>query len=336
MTTSLDPLPPTPQPFRLPRELLQALHRRSAWRGAWAVAFDWLLVAGAFALFLAWPGVASAGVALVVIGGRQLGMGILMHDCAHRALFRSATTNDVVGEWLCAAPMGADLAVYRAYHMTHHRHTGTAADPDLANYAGYPVSRASLARKVARDLTGLTGLRALATLAALYATADPRAVGTGYAYRRDGDAGEAAATGGWGTRVRRGLWHARRILLVQAAMLAVFIAIGHPLAWLLWPAAWMTTYMVFSRIRNAAEHGALPGTMTADPWANTRSVTARWWERLTVAPHHVNFHLEHHLAPTVPGYRLPRLRAWLQAQGVVGELPVVDGYGAVVRALVSR
>ncbi|MBV8500542.1 MAG: fatty acid desaturase, partial [Paucibacter sp.] len=59
------------------------------------------------------------------------------------------------------APVFVDLAIYRGYHMTHHVKTGTAQDPDLGNYANYPVSRASLLRKFGRDLTGRSGLRAL-------------------------------------------------------------------------------------------------------------------------------------------------------------------------------
>jgi fatty acid desaturase len=110
-------------------------------------------------------------------------------------------------------------------------------------------------------------------------------------------------------------------------------ALGHPLAWLLWPAAWLTTYMLFARIRNAAEHGALPGTTTTDVWSNTRTVAANWLERLTVAPNRVNFHLEHHLAPTVPCYRLPELHRWLEASGMLARASVATGYVDVVRAL---
>jgi fatty acid desaturase len=76
--------------------------------------------------------------------------------------------------------------------------------------------------------------------------------------------------------------------------------------------------------------------MSTDPWTNTRSVRARWWERLTVAPHFVNFHFEHHLAPTVPAHQLPRLHRWLAEQGVLARVQVAPGYGAVLRALTSR
>jgi fatty acid desaturase len=315
----------------LGREQWAALNARSTWRALWALGVNWGLVVAGFAIAIARPDPLGVLAAMILIGGRQLGLGILMHDCAHRALFPSAAANDRAGQWLCAAPVFADLDVYRRYHMTHHRTTGTGEDPDLPNYSGYPVSKASFARKLLRDVTGLTGLRAAAALAALYAHADPRALQLGYSYRRD--AGGAPA----GTRsIRHLAWNLRRVLLAQAVLLALLWSLGHPLAYLLWPASWLTTYMLFSRIRNAAEHGGLPGTHSADEWLNTRSVRARWWERLTVAPNHVNWHFEHHMAPTVPGYRLAEMHRLLKQSALPRPMPLANGYGEVVRALVRR
>ena len=307
-----------------------ALQRRSARRAAWALCLNWGLVVFAFALASAWPNALGVLAAIVVLGGRQLGLGILMHDCAHRAFLPSRSANDFVGQWLCAAPVFADLDVYRRYHMTHHRHAGTDQDPDLPNYRGYPVAPASLARKVLRDLVALTGVRAAMALVMLYSHADPCAVPFGYSYRS-----EAGSPRG-DRSLRHLLWNLRRILFVQGIGFALLWALGHPLAYLLWLASWLTSYMLFSRIRNAAEHGGLPGTMSTDPWANTRSVKAGWLARLTVAPNHVNWHFEHHLAPTVPGYRLRALHRLLAGRALPAPLPLWSGYGAVVRSLVQR
>jgi len=312
----------------LSREQLTSLQCRSISRAAWALCVNWGLVAAAFAIAITWANALGVLAAMVLLGGRQLGLGILMHDCAHRGFLPSAKANDWVGQWLCAAPVFADLDVYRRYHMTHHRHAGTDQDPDLPNYRGYPVSPGSFARKVLRDAMGLTGLRAALALTMLYARADPNAVQLGYSYRRQ--AGKARAE----RSHRHLLWNLRRVLLVQGIGLAVLWALGHPLAYLLWPASWLTSYMLFSRIRNAAEHGGLPGTMSTNQWLNTRSVKAGWLARLTVAPNHVNWHFEHHLAPTVPGYRLAELHRLLAQQALPNPLPLWAGYGAVVRSLV--
>jgi len=41
-------------------------------------------------------------------------------------------------------------------------------------------------------------------------------------------------------------------------------------------------------------------------------------------PHHVNYHLEHHLYPAVPHYHLPRLHRLLRAKGVLEGAEVRD------------
>lgn len=258
-----------------------------------------------------------------------------MHECAHRSFLPSRRANEWVGTWLLAAPIYADLAVYRSYHMTHHVKTGTEDDPDLANYVEYPVSAASFARKMVRDLIGLSGLRAMLTLGALYSHKNPSKLRIGYAHRSRGAITESDAAEGTNPRALRYLiWNTRRIAVVHGAGLGLLWALGHPLAYLLWPAAWLTSYMFYSRIRNAAEHGGLRGTMSEDPFANTRTVIARWWERLTVAPNFVNFHFEHHLAPTIPSYRLPELHRYLATSGALTRFPIEQGYIRVIRQLI--
>ena len=62
------------------------LRSRSDWMGAYLVLHAWGVIALAMAFFIAWPNPLSFVIAVVVIGGRQLGLAILMHDAAHRAL----------------------------------------------------------------------------------------------------------------------------------------------------------------------------------------------------------------------------------------------------------
>ena len=100
----------------------------------------WGVIALAMALFIAWPNPLSFIVAVVLIGGRQLGLAILMHDAAHRALFKTTWLNDTVGAFLCGWPVGASLTLYRPYHLSHHRHTQQKEDPDLILSAPFPIS----------------------------------------------------------------------------------------------------------------------------------------------------------------------------------------------------
>ena len=59
------------------------LSARSSWQGLALVAFAWALIFAAGALFVLWPNPLTYIVAVMLIGARQLGLAILMHDAAH-------------------------------------------------------------------------------------------------------------------------------------------------------------------------------------------------------------------------------------------------------------
>jgi fatty acid desaturase len=87
------------------------------------VAHAWGVIAASMALFAWWPNPFTFLLGVMVIGGRQLGLAILMHDAAHGLLLANRRANDRVGAWLCAWPVFASLALYRPYHLQHHRFT---------------------------------------------------------------------------------------------------------------------------------------------------------------------------------------------------------------------
>ena len=95
----------------------------------------------------------------MIIGSRQLGLAILMHDAAHRALFGKQSLNDYLGFWVCGCPILADLYSYRRYHLLHHKYAQTEQDPDKTLSKPFSVTRVSLFRKFLRDFTGQTGIK---------------------------------------------------------------------------------------------------------------------------------------------------------------------------------
>lgn len=129
--------------------------------GALSLAKDWGLIIFSFAICFVWPNPLIFLVAIILLAGAQVGLSILMHDASHRALFANDKVNDFIGEYLCALPTFNSLAGYRSYHMAHHRLAGTIDDPDLHMTEQYPVSKASLRRKLLRDISGLTGIKSL-------------------------------------------------------------------------------------------------------------------------------------------------------------------------------
>jgi len=152
----------TPGKSYLTSDEIRTLANRSDLMGAWLILHCWGVVAVSVTMFAWLPNPITFILAVMLIGSRQLGMAILMHDAAHNALFKTRWVNEFAGEWLCGRPILAELSAYRHYHLTHHRFTQTDKDPDLALSSKFPTSRASLKRKFFRDLTGQTGIKQLA------------------------------------------------------------------------------------------------------------------------------------------------------------------------------
>jgi len=280
-------------------EQVQRLRARSDLVGALLVLHAWALAFAGMALFVWWPNPLTFVLAVMVIGTRQLGLAILMHDAAHGLLFADRRLNEWVGSWLCAAPVFTSLELYRPYHLTHHRHTQQAEDPDLGLSAPFPITAKSLWRKIGRDLSGRT------------------------AYQRRLE------------QFRRGLAKEGKAFVVNFVLLGALAAAGY---WWLYPLLWLvplaTWYQLVSRIRNIAEHAMVPDD--DDPLRNTRTTLANFLERLFVAPYWVNYHLEHHLFMFVPCWRLPAAHRALLATGAREHMEIQPGYAAVLRLATSR
>jgi fatty acid desaturase len=122
------------------------LTSRSPLRGLWLVAHAWGTIAAAIALVALWPNPLTWLIAVMVVGTRQLGLAILMHEAAHGGLHGNKAINEWLGQWLCAVPVGADLASYRSYHLQHHRFTQQPEDPDLSLSAPFPITKESYTR----------------------------------------------------------------------------------------------------------------------------------------------------------------------------------------------
>lgn len=285
----------------LDRDQLRALRGLSRLRGLGSIAWTWGWIAACFVAYWLAPtirgraAVVIAGV--VLVSGRQLGLAVLMHEGAHWLLLPGRRANDRVSNWLCAYPLLLDTASYRAIHLQHHKHTWTDDDPDLGLAAPFPISKASFRRKVARDLLGLTGLKRYAFLLATWR------------FRR---------APFWGFAITNG------------AMLAACWAAGIWEAYLLlWLLPSLTGFSLVLRLRSIAEHAAVsdPG----DPMRQTRTTLAHPIVRFFMAPHHVGYHLEHHLYMYIPHYRLARVHRLLDEAGALEGAEIARGYAGVWR-----
>jgi fatty acid desaturase len=315
LTATPDDLPPASK-RRLKdlftREQLNYLTARSDAWGLWAVGSTWGVIALAFAALAHWPHPVVFVLVMAVLGGRQLALAILQHEGSHGTLFRSRWANDVLTDWLCARPIWQNLPKYKVHHLGHHTRTGTADDPDISLHRDYPVTRASLVRKMLRDLSGLTGLKLVYGLVMMDAGVFKWTVANEIERlppSQDGFLLRAAQT----------LRNMGPMLLTNGVLWGVLAATGHAWLYAAWVLAFLTFLPLFIRIRSIAEHGCL--ARTPDMFLNTRTTRAGWLARMTVAPVNVNFHMEHHLMASVPYHRLPQMHAWLRERSGVPQPP---------------
>jgi fatty acid desaturase len=296
----------------LPKELIQQLTRRSAWRATLAVLGDFAVLAAAIAVALAyWPNPLALVPAVLIIGTRQHALFVIAHDAAHYTLYERRWLNDLVGR-ACAMLQGLSMCTYRVIHRLHHNNLYGPLDPDTALHGGYPRGRRYLIRKLAKDLSGLTAWK---TYAYFLGGAPALNTSTNVALRPLDDTSAKL----------RGEARSDRNLVIgfHVVMLVVFAASGYLAQYLvLWVLPLVTVVQAVLRLRAIAEHGAT--TDFSSPLTAARSNLGPAWLRWLIFPHHVNYHIEHHLYASVPHYNLPRLHAEMQRQGVLQGAEVIS------------
>jgi fatty acid desaturase len=287
------------------------ISKQSVFMGPLLVACAWAVIIGAGALFIWMPNPITYVLAVMLIGTRQLGLAILEHEAAHGTLHPNAKFNDWLAEWLCGAAVGGSLKRYRPYHLTHHKYTEQAEDPDLVLSRPFPVTRGSIARKFVRDLTGQTfyKLRIAPFIEKVKGKQrkPPRVPDT------------------------PGL----RFWIVNGVMIVATSALGY---WWAWPALWIvpmaTWFPLVTRLRSMAEH-AMVNTQD-DPFTHARTTIANPLERLFIAPFWVHYHCEHHCFMYVPCYNLEKAHKLLLGKGFRERMRITKGYVEVLRRCGSK
>lgn len=287
------------------------LARKSAWKGPALVAHAWIVIGLAAAMAMAFP--ITIPLAVMIIGARQLGLAILMHDASHGALHGDLKVNDFLGDRL--TPGG--LVAYRTYHLGHHKFAQQAEDPDLALSAPFPITPLSLRRKIVRDLTGQTYYK--------------QRWGGLVKRLRERQPGEPLLP-----ILKDAVVSRKRFLIGMVVTFAATAPFGF---WWAWPVLWLlpqaTWLPMITRLRNIAEHACVAKD-EPDPLRHARTTRANLLERIFLAPYWVNYHCEHHMFMHVPCYNLPRTHRLLKAKGVLPGMLTAPSYLEVLRLASSK
>lgn len=300
-----------------PQELAP-LTRLSNWRSLACIGQTLLVLGAAIAFgvyhwFTPW-----VLLSVVMMGVGLHGLFVLSHEAAHYRAFSSRIANDIAGRLIGMAG-GVSMCTYRVTHRLHHNNLYGPQDPDTAIHGGYPRGKAYLWRKLILDLIGWNAWKTYA-----YFFGSP-------AINSD-TGGKIDPLNDTSPELRAAARQDRAIVIgfhLLAPLVAFGIGGGKGLAIyaVLWMLPLITVLQPILRLRAICEHGGvtdLSSPLTAARSNQTQGGFISALLRAVLFPHHVNFHLEHHLYPAVPCYNLPRLHHMLQEKGALQGAEVRD------------
>lgn len=304
-------------PERLDPALIRKLSELNPAISTAHVAMEWLCIGLAASVCWRFWHPALYLLTVAFIGARQHALIVLAHDAAHYRLFRNRALNDWLGELLLAWPFVLfTMQAYRRNHFPHHRFVNTNRDPDWVRKQTpdwhFPKTRAQLATMLFLDAIGVGFGKFVVTASRL----------------------PSAPVDSSSTKNRAFAFGRLAFLL----LLAVTIALTH--TWKIYLLFWVVPYVTWMQlcfhVRSIAEHFAIPANRRG-VYAQTRTVLPSWFDRVFVLPKNANFHLEHHLFPSVPFYRLPELhRTLMERASYRDSVHLTRGYLGVLRECIER
>lgn len=280
---------------------INALSERRPMLALSMIFVDSLAIAAAAALAEISTSVLAYVLAVMFIGARQIGIAtIIMHDAGvHGTIFASAKANRAlcsVWSWLLFVfAIGQTCDSFRTSHHAHHRTVNTHDDEDRAAILSvYTMTRRQ------RAMTFLMALSGAAFLQGSY-----------YMVR----------WGSWSVRLFFGV---TSLLVLSLPFFDLGVLSLFAKYWVLPLATWG---MFVNLLRASGEHFPAQSADYAQGKFRTREVVPTWFDKLFVTTRGINYHLTHHLFPSVPFFRLAAAHRLLVSKSAYLERAlVVRGY----------
>ena len=288
---------------------LQALMARSNGRAARDVVV-WLALLGGSG-FVAFLGLGHwwAVPAFVVYGALYGGAADpRWHECGHGSAFRNRTANDVVYTFASFLLL-REATLWRWSHVRHHSDTIVVGrDPEIAFQR--PFRLRAFVPNVLNLANGVSMLRRMVRHS--FGTVDDAA--------RD-----FVPQAEW----RRVVWEARAYVAVLLGVVGWSIATRSivPLLFVGLPSFYGVWLLLFFGL---TQHAGLREDVL-DHRLNTRTVYMNPVFRFLYL--NMNYHVEHHLFPSVPYHALPALHAEIKEQLAPAHPSTISAYSEIVRAL---
>ena len=291
--------------FKIDPLELKSLYEIKPLVHASAMLFNWLIIGGSIWLCLQFPSIWLYILTVIVVGARMHALAVLMHDATHFRFLHNRKWNDILTNIITMYPIFTSIEKYRANHLAHHSYLNTDGDPDWVAKLGnraftFPKSKTEFLLTLGSYLLLYQGI-----------------LDAFWFLKRFGTRSEK-------TKVKK-----ENNLLKGIYYILMFSAITYLGIWKYYLAFWivpyLSTFFMIQYIRSVAEH--FGGLSYDNLLTSTRTVKPSLIERFILAPHHVGYHLEHHLYPGVPYYNLPTLHRILMKQTLFQDKAhITNGY----------
>ena len=286
---------------------LASLNKLKPMISAGCILVEWLIVAALIAIAKSVPSPWVVAFAVLLIGSRQHSLAVLMHEGAHYHLANHRGLNDRIAELFTAWPLFISLPTYRKSHFEHHAHANTMEDPDWRRkqnadwaFPKTPLQMAQLWLKVLFFVPAKIAIFCLLIDCARFFNRQDR--------KRE---------------VLRALFY----VIGALAILRMHLGMDFLVFWIV---PFFFVFMPIAHLRSIAEHFGLENN-PADPLTQTRTTKAGLVESFLICPNNINYHLDHHLAPSVPFYNLPALHHLLGESSLYArKASITYGYLGVI------
>lgn len=218
---------------------------------------------------------------IFVIGTRIHGLGILMHEASHFNLFTSSKWNDLLTQVFITGPVFISLDSYRKTHQLHHQYSLTDKDPTHTrkeNIAIYNFPKKNNWQLITQLLKIFLGYGVYLSIS------DLRRNRKNHPGKRNFHKSIFKVIG----------ICVLLLLLYKYQVLNIYLTY--------WIVPCLTVLPLLNYWRTISEHSAVN---SPEP---TRTVIYSILLRWLIAPYNVNYHLEHHLFPKKPWYKLTNLK----------------------------
>ncbi len=293
---------------------IKELSQVRPWRSLIHILIEWLAI-----MTIAWVSEQMHNIffyflASILIGARFHALAVLGHDGNHNLLFSQPWLNRIVVMNLLLWPNAASASEFKAEHLLHHKYLSTDRDPDFYRISKYPefqfpMSRMNFFSILLRDALGLNFFKYFSKsrqfrVLRLQPSSRKRSFKIFYA-----------------------IASYFLILLVAYSFGYLRIAI------LYWLIPYMTWNQLIFRVRTIAEHSVVKQNRSY----GTNTVIAGPIEELIFGLKNANYHIEHHLYPSVPWFNLGKLHGLLMSSKEHRDsISVYPSYLAVLRQCVRR